>query len=298
MKSVLVAMLGGCFLCLAPWFSPRPNFTAPRPVQEKTHASPRWAPSNVDAPIASLSQTPPCALEDVLAQAAVHAVELVTNLQNFTARERIRYEVLDDFNNPQESQTGVFDYLVFIKESRPGTLLVTETRNGKNAFDAYSGRISDSGLPAMALIFHPYYSGEYDMRCEGLGDWKGRTAWVVHFVQRRDRPSRIRAFQTSDADYPAKLKGRAWIAADSYQILHLETNLIEGVPRIHLRGEGVSIDYAPVQFKTRPVTLWLPESAEVYSDFGDLRYHVEHSFSNFLIFSVDVKENDEAPRKP
>lgn len=263
----------------------------------KPHSA-HWAPPNVDAPLTSLSSSAPCFADKVLEQAGERAKELVTNLQNFTARERIAYEELDEFGNPRASQNGAYDYLVLLQENRPGSLSVSETRNGSSSLDVFPAAIADSGLPAMVLIFHPYYVGEYNMRCEGLGQWNGQPAWVIHFEQRRDKPSHTRAFRTKDARFPFKLKGRAWIASDTYEILHLESNLMEAVPMIHLRSEAVSIDYAPVQFHSRNVTLWLPQAAEVFSDFETQRYHVRHSFTDFLLFSVDTNQKIENPHQP
>ena len=279
----------------------RPHAAAAGQKAPKSHYSAHWAPPDVDAPLVPLSQSAPCLadkVDKVLEGAADRAKELVTNLQNFTARESIHYEELDEFGNPRASQDGIYDYLVLLQEDRPGSLLVSETRNGKNPLDVFPAAIKDTGLPAMVLIFHPYFVDEYNMRCEGLWQWNGQLAWVIHFEQRGDKPSHTHVFRTQDARFPAKLKGRAWIAADTYQILHLETNLMQAIPMIHLRSEAVSIVYAPVQFHTRDVTLWLPQTAEVFSDFETQRYHVRHSFSDFLLFSVDTKQKIENPHQP
>ena len=276
---------------------PGPRLTGARQKAKKAKSG-HWSPPDVDAPLASLSSSVTCPADKVLEGAADRTTELATNLQNFTAHERIVYEEVDEFGNPRASQTGTYDYLVALEEDRPGSLLVSETRNGRNSLDASQGAVTDSGLPVMVLIFHPYYSGEYNLRCEGLGEWNEHPAWVIHFEQRPDKPSHIHVFRTKDGRFPAKLRGRAWIAADTFQILHLETNLLQAIPMIHMRSEAISIDYAPVQFHTRQVILWLPQAAEVFSDFETQRYHVRHTFSDFLLFSVDINQKIEAPHPP
>jgi hypothetical protein len=141
-------------------------------------------------------------------------------------------------------------------------------------------------LPALALIFHPFYQGDYDFHCEGVDSWKNEPAWVVHFAQRKGRPSRTHAFRSPTASYPAALKGRAWISKDSYQVLHLETNLIKGIAMLNLKSYAVSVDYMQIHFHSRDVTVWLPQNAVTYSEFVKHRDVVEHTFKDFLLSSV------------
>jgi len=86
--------------------------------------------------------------------------------------------------------------------------------------------------------------------------------------------------------YPAKLKGRAWIAVDSGEVLHLESSLTDEMPKVRVRHWYLSIDYAPVQFHTQNVRMLLPQIVDAYCDFEDHRTIVYHAFSNFKLFSV------------
>jgi hypothetical protein len=248
----------------------------------------RWDPPDTDAPLPSLSADPPCSLPDVLAQAASRAEMLIASLQNFNAQEKIQYEELDAFNNPVDSRIVRFDYLVDLERSK-GALLVRETHNNGHTAVALPDLMQDAGLPALALIFDPIYQGDYEMRCEGADQRGGQAAWVIHFQQRKDKRARTRNFRAPNAHYPAKLKGRAWISAESGDVLRIETNLVEPIAMIHLRSNAVALDYAPVKFPSRNVTLWLPQSAETFSDFGGSRYIVQHSFTDFQLFSVETK---------
>jgi hypothetical protein len=248
----------------------------------------RWDPPDTDVPIPSLSPEPPCSLPDALAQAAARAQMLISSLQNFNAQEKIQYEELDDFNNPVDSRIAHFDYLVDLDQRKDG-VVVRETRTSGRAVVSLPDLMQDAGLPALALIFHPIYQGDYEMRCEGADHRDGQPAWVIHFQQRKDKRARTRNFRAPNAHYPAKLKGRAWISAESGDVLRIETNLVEPIAMIHLRSNAVALDYAPVKFPSRNVTLWLPQSAETFSDFGGSRYIVQHSFTDFQLFSVETK---------
>jgi hypothetical protein len=57
-----------------------------------------------------------------------------------------------------------------------------------------------------------------------------------------------RNFKAIGPTYPAALKGRAWIAADSYQIVRLETDLVAPLPEIRLFADHTAIEYSAVHF--------------------------------------------------
>ncbi|MGB8541816.1 MAG: hypothetical protein WCD49_09290 [Candidatus Acidiferrales bacterium] len=257
-----------------------------------------WNPPQVDAPLTSISATPPCQIANVLKQAGDRAEELITHLQNFDAQEQLRYEQTDDLGVPEMSTSARFDYLVDFGE-KSDTPKVHETRvllSGAENVDL--GSILDRGLPALALIFNPSLQGDYDMRCEGLTVWNDQPAWVVYFRQSKDKRPRTFGVRTASQVVPVRLKGRAWIATASGQVMHLETNLVDGVPRIGMRGNAVSVDYAPVKFHSQDVEMWLPQSAIAYIDYGNRRTIVMHTFSDFRLFSVQTQQVIEKPKSP
>lgn len=67
------------------------------------------------------------------------------------------------------------------------------------------------------------------------------------------------------------------------------------MPQIPLVKEHLSVDYRPVHFKKENEDLWLQQSAEVFMDFRGHRYRRKHTFSDFLLFSVDVDQKDTIP---
>jgi hypothetical protein len=84
---------------------------------------------------------------------------------------------------------------------------------------------------------------------------------------------------------PLSIKGRAWIAADSGQVLHLETNLTEGILAIDLREMALSVDYVAVKSLSQNLQVWLPRFAIAYTDYAGRRMIIEHTFSDFQLFS-------------
>jgi hypothetical protein len=266
------------------------------PEKETSHDL-RWAPPNVDAPIPTLSTSTPCPASDVLREAGARANEMIDNLQNFTAQEKIRYEKFDAISAPLEGSSGVFDYAATFGTRSRG-LQVQEARSPVKGSHDFPASGMDTGVAALALIFHPSLQGDYEMTCEGADQWNGQPAWVIHFKQRKDKPSHTVRFNTDHGAYPASLKGRAWISTDSYQVLHLETNLIKGIGMMSLFGNAISVDYAPVQFHTQNIQVWLPQSDETYYEFGSYHVIFEHAFTNFLLFSIQTKQVIEKPKQP
>ena len=290
---------------------PPPIVLAPGPketAKEPRHNSMLWDPPNVDAPLRTHTSAP-CLLSGVLQRAGAGAESLVANLQDFTAQEKIAYQLLSNSFTPLQTGGGTFDYTVVVGQ-RQQEFSVQESRTPQRGSHILPVSVQDVGLPEMALIFLPGFQTDYEMKCEGSSEWNGQPAWVVVFQQRKDRPSHTAMFSVKGVMYPAKLKGRAWIAQDaspesgpesssnSGQVIHLESSLMEAVTNANVRQMYLSIEYAPVQFRTQNVRIWLPQSVDAYGDFGDHRAIIFHTFSNFLLFSVQTDQTAEKPKTP
>jgi tetratricopeptide (TPR) repeat protein len=257
-----------------------------------------WLPPDVDEDVPPVKSNTPCSLDEVLQKAEKRVEEFVTNVDRFAATEFLKHESINKWGLAAFPETRRFNYVVSIKEYRPGYFDVLEYRVNKDSPSEFPGGIETRGLPSMALIFHPNNAGHFAMSCEGLGKWNGTPAWQVHFRQRPDKPNTTRGYQIGEngPSYPVALRGRAWIATDSYQIVRMETDLVNTLPEIRLFADHTMVEYGPVRFKSRNVEMWLPQSAEVYSDWRGKRMHRRHSFSNFVLFSVDEKESISEPK--
>ncbi|MGA2300824.1 MAG: hypothetical protein ABSG77_09040 [Candidatus Acidiferrum sp.] len=199
---------------------------------------------------------------------------------------------------PQTSLAAKFDYVVdFGEKSEPLKVHETRTRLA-GTDDGHLSAVVDKGLPALALIFYPALQSDYEMRCEGYTKWNNQPAWVVHFRQMKGKRPRTAKMETATEVYPYGLKGRAWIAADSGQVMHLETNLVEAILLIDLQANGVSVDYAPVKFQSQNVEIWLPRFAVAYTDYDKRRMITEHTFSDFQLFSVQTQQVIQKPKEP
>jgi hypothetical protein len=71
--------------------------------------------------------------------------------------------------------------------------------------------------PSQVFVFHPYYQGDFDMKCEGLTRHGTGFAWQIRFEQKKNVPSRMQVHYLNGQRFPVPLKGRGWIDATNYQ---------------------------------------------------------------------------------
>jgi len=88
-----------------------------------------------------------------------------------------------------------------------------------------------------------------------------------------------------------------WIDANNFQVVRLETDLREPYPEVRLLAEHLVLEYGPVQFKTRNEQLWLPSSADYYRISSNRRIHRRHSFTDYVLFSVEDRQQIGEPPK-
>jgi hypothetical protein len=267
-----------------------PTITLPLPSN--------WLPPDVDESVPPVEPGVGCALDEVVQNAGKRVEEFMKNVDRFAASEFLRHESINKWGYADLPETRKFDYVVSIEQYRPGYFDVIEYRGNRYSPAQFPDGVETRGLPSMALIFHPNNAGNFAMSCEGLGQWNGTPTWQVHFRQRPDKPKTTRAYRIgkNGPAYPVALRGRAWIAADSYQIVRIETDLVATLPEIRLFVDHTIVDYGPVWFKDRNVEMWLPQSAELYSDWRGKRMHRRHSFSNCILFTVDEKQRISEPK--
>jgi Flp pilus assembly protein TadD len=256
-------------------------------------------PHGIDDAVPPVGPDVACALPQVMAGATLRVSQFVDSLEKFTAREFVLHESLNGKGEVVRSGQVSFDYLVALDFPARELITLEEMRNGSFGTPGFPGNVAFAGIPGFALIFHPIYAQDFNFSCEGLGQWKGVPTWQVRFEQRPDRSPRIEEWIYNGKTYPLALKGRAWLAADSYTILHIETDLVKPVKDIRLDFEHISISYQAVPFSNKKESLWLPASAVIFTKQKGHYSRQEHDFSNFLLFSTSVNEKvGSVPQNP
>lgn len=259
------------------------------PVSTKSFAS-AWQPPDLDESAPPVAADTSCPAQQVLERAGQRAQQFVEDAGKFAAIETVSDERLDRMGNVGGRDVRKFDYTAAFSQMQANVVHIDEYRTQRYDLDNDRDTFVDTGFAALTLVFHPAMRDDFQMRCEGLGSWNGQPAWLVHFQQRDDRPNRMQAFLVQSVRYPVMLKGRAWISADTFQVVRIESELMHPVPQIQLYAEHEIAEYAPVSFPSHQVELWLPKTAEVYLAFRAGRYHRKHSFDHYMLFSVDTDQ--------
>ena len=268
-----------------------PAESSPTRVAESSRRS--WAPSDIDEAVPPVRSDVTCPLPQILKETSKHTQDFIDNLQRISASDRIEKIDIGKDGRSHNSGTQLVDYVAQIEENSLGYPAVTEYRHASTGTRQPS--LVDTGTVAFALIFHPSHLKNFDFRCEGLTDVQASPVWQVRFQERPDESKSFHAMRVGRNVYLPRLKGRAWIATDTYQVVRIETDLVSPIPEIDLQVEHLMIAYAPVDFQKRHVRLWLPESASLYIGYRGHRYQLKHDFSDFQLFWVDAGETIKDP---
>ena len=254
-----------------------------------------WSPHELEEVIPPVDPAVACPQDALLHGVGLRMKEFVDTLEKFTATEKLEHFSVDHNGARKSPETRSFAYVVSVKQNLYGTFILEEFRDGNTDPHLFPAATATRGSPAMALIFHPALAGGFDFRCEGMGVWRGRQVWQVHFVQRPERPIQIRSYTVDGRSYGVSLEGRVWIDPGNDQVLRLESELVKPVEQIGLTREHFAIDYRPVQFHSTGQQLWLPQEAELYVERKGKRFYRKHIYSDFRLFNVDAAQSIRPP---
>lgn len=251
---------------------------------------PNWFPPRMSEENLDVDDQTACPLNEVLDGTMQRVDELIANMNRFAATEQLIHEDLTKSGKVISREKRKFDYVASIATLPSGDVTIEEFRNRDDGPNGFPDGISTQGLPALMFVFHRRYQPDYDFDCEGLSDSDGSPAWVVYFRQRSSRPRENLRYVVDNKSYDVAIEGRAWIATGSFQLLRMESDVLNPIPKIHLTEEHEVIVYKPVTFKERNVKIWLPATAELYFYFRHHLYHRIQAFNSYMLFSVSATE--------
>jgi tetratricopeptide (TPR) repeat protein len=244
-----------------------------------------WGPPGVDEQKPPVAPGVTCPYQQVMDGSGERVKQFVDNIAKFAAIEDMTHEQLDKTGNPITKETRKFTYVASVTEERPGFLQTDEYRNLRYGLADLPDNIVTSGTMTLALIFHPDMRDSFEMSCEGLGDWHGQSAWLMHFRQRDDKPNHFAEYNVGSQHYPMNMKGRAWITTDNLQIVHMDAELVKPLPQLSVQHQIA--DYGPIHFQKGNLDLWLPQNVDIFMEMNRHYYYRRHSYDHYQLFSVD-----------
>lgn len=264
-------------------------------VPDPNPSTQTWRPFDIDDLKPTLAPGIACPASRVMEQAGEKVKAFVQDLARFAADENLLHQSIDAFGVATRTETRKYDYVAVVSESNPAAVSIDEYRSDKLGQEGSPDGIRSTGFMTLALVFHPDMQKDFEFDCEGQGEWRGQTSWIVHFRQRQDRPNRMHGYRIAGQSFPVALKGRGWISGDQFQILRMEADMVSPVREIQLLSEHQVVEYGPVPFLKKNTTLWLPKSAEIYLDFRKHHYYRRHSLDHYMLFAVDTEEKRKEP---
>lgn len=274
-----------------------PTFYAASLPSPSVAAVKAWEPPNVDTSMPGVASDVACSADDVVHRASLTTNHALENLEKFVATEHIQHQEINARGDVAQMRERNFSYMAFITHDKEGLPFLDERRDGSASTSEFPTSLATVGLVSLGVsVFEPGFARALEFKCEGLGQWRGKATWLVHFSQRPDKKSYLRLWETKTKTVEVPLKGRVWVDASSYNVLHIESDLREPVKDLELALNHLSIDYGPVNFQNGKTELWLPWSAEMYLQLHGKRYHHTHTLSNFSLFSVDTSDKIGTPK--
>lgn len=260
-----------------------------------------WAPPDVDSMEYRLAADAPCQLDDVLARAQHRMSMQLQDFEKFTATERIEHQQIDRYGMPGPAQTREFSYIVFVHQFKEHSVYLEESRSGASNSSAFPTSLATTGLNGLGVsILQPAYQGGFIYKCEGLTSVRGEAAWQIRFEENTATAGffGVREWRKNGLLYEIPIKGRIWVAASSFDLLRVETDLIAPVEKLELSRDHLTVDYGPVNFQSGAAKLWLPWTAEMYMELHGKRYHHKHFLTDYMLFEVDTSNKVHKPKEP
>jgi len=268
------------------------------PSIELSPASERpWAPLDIDSREFPLAQNAPCSAEEILARAEHRLKAQLQNFEKFTATEHIDHQEIDRLGRPGPVKSRDFSYIVFVNRYEGDSFFLDEDRRSSGKDSSFPTSLATIGLNNLGVsILQPATRNEFVYQCEGLASIRGKATWQVRFQEKKDSQGGVREWRRGGKLYQIPLKGRIWLSSTSFDVLRIETDLLEPIQILGLSRDHLLVDYGPVDFSAGNTSLWLPWSAEMHMELRGHRYHHKHYLTDYMLFEVDTSHKIGKPK--
>jgi Flp pilus assembly protein TadD len=281
--------------------APLANLPVPStPAIELLPANERpWAPLDIDSREFPLAENAPCSAEDILAHAQHRLKSQLQNFEKFTATEHIDHQEIDRLGRPGPVKSRDFSYIVFVNRFGSDSFFLDEDRHATGSDSSFPTSLATTGLNNLGVsILQPAVRSEFSYQCEGLASIRGKATWQIRFQESKNSSTGVRQWQREGKLFPIAIKGRIWLSSTSFDVLRIETDLLQPIQILGLTRDHLLVDYGPVNFSSTDTTLWLPWSAEMHMELRGRRYHHKHYLTDYMLFEVDTNHKIGKPKNP
>ena len=281
--------------------APLANLPVPStPVIELLPANERpWAPLDIDSREFPLAENAPCSAEDILPLAQHRLKSQLQNFEKFTATEHIDHQEIDRLGRPGPVKSRDFSYIVFVNPFGGDSFFLDEDRHATGSDSSFPTSLATTGLNNLGVsILQPAVRGEFSYQCEGLASIRGKATWQIRFQESKNSSTAVRQWQREGKLFPIAIKGRIWVSSTSFDVLRIETDLLEPIQILGLTRDHLLVDYGPVNFSSTNTALWLPWSAEMHMELRGRRFHHKHYLTDYMLFEVDTNHKIGKPKNP
>jgi Flp pilus assembly protein TadD len=279
--------------------APLANLPVPNtPAIELLPANERpWAPLDIDSREFPLAENAPCSAEDILAHAQHRLKSQLQNFEKFTATEHIDHQEIDRLGRPGPVKSRDFSYIVFVNRFGGDSFFLDEDRHATGSDSSFPTSLATTGLNNLGVsILQPAVRSEFSYQCEGLASIRGKATWQIRFQESKNSSTAVRQWQREGKLFPIAIKGRIWLSSTSFDVLRIETDLLQPIQILGLTRDHLRVDYGPVNFSSTNTALWLPWSAEMHMELHGHRYHHMHYLTDYMLFGVDTNHKIGKPK--
>ena len=258
-----------------------------------------WAPPDIDSREYPLAENASCNAEDILPRAQHRLKSQLQNFEKFTATEHIDHQEIDRLGRLGPVKSQDFSYIVFVNRFGSDSFFLHEDRYSTAKEPSFPTFLATTGLNNLGvLILQPATREYFVYQCEGVAGIRGKAAWQIRFQEKKNSKQGVRNWRRDGKLYQIPIKGRIWLSSTSFDVLRIETDLVEPVETLGLTRDHLLVDYGPVNFPASKTTLWLPWSAEMYMELRGHRYHHKHYLTDYMLFEVDTNHKIGKPKNP
>jgi hypothetical protein len=230
-------------------------------------------------------------LDDLLSRASQQASAFLEQFSDVKCTEQVKQEKLNKDGKVERNAESTYDYLVILSNAggemqlNESRLAIHEAKPDKKG----TSFLLTNGFATLFLVFHPYYSGNFQFNALDDETINGHILRKIEFRHVPGTRS-LAALALRGREYPLELSGTAWIDPATGTIAKIQATVGATMEDVGLKTLNSEVVYAPVPFRNLKEVYWFPASATVEVETPRQHWRNTHTFTDYKLFSVSTEE--------